>query len=78
VESRFSAVTMISSKPVPFSAGVLPAAAADAPPLSAPAQTRAEMIDAPIRSRTSAAHNTLFMSESPFDHARRARDGDNA
>jgi hypothetical protein len=64
VDSRFSAVTMISSNPV-FSAGALPAGAANAEPLRVMAHRSAGTIDARIPARASAAHNILFMSDSP-------------
>jgi hypothetical protein len=63
VDSRFSAVTTISSNPV--SPGAVPAGAADADPLKVAAHRSAEIIDARNATNPSAAHNTCFMYESP-------------
>jgi hypothetical protein len=61
VDSRFSAVTTISSNP-PYSPGG-DAASADA--LMTMAQGSAKTIHAWITPRTYLANNTFFMSESP-------------
>jgi hypothetical protein len=66
VDSRFSAVTMISSNPVFCSVGVLPAGAVQAAALQVVAHNSAAIIDPRIPARASAAHNTCFMTESPF------------
>jgi hypothetical protein len=65
---------MISSNPALFSAGVLPAGAALADPLKVAAHRSAETIDARIPARASVAHNTCFMSESPYVKQKRLRD----
>jgi hypothetical protein len=75
VDSRFSAVTMISSNPA-FSAGVLPAGAAIAEPLRVTALNSPETSDARILSRASVAHNPYFMSESPYVKQKQLRDVD--
>jgi hypothetical protein len=62
VDSRFSAVTTISSSPA-FSPEAGGAASADA--LMAMAQGSAKTIHAWITPRTYLANNTLFISESP-------------
>jgi hypothetical protein len=65
VDSRFSAVTTISSNPELFSAGELLAGAAETGTLKAAAHRSAETIDARNLTSASAAHNTGFMYESP-------------
>jgi hypothetical protein len=65
VDSRFSAVTTISSNPALFSAGELPAGAADTGILKVAAHRSAETIDARNATSAPAEHNTFFMYESP-------------
>ena len=63
VDSRFSAVTTISSSPALFSAGVLlPAGAASAGPLKAAAHSSAAAADP---DRVYVVNDSDFMSESP-------------
>src|SRR5450755_2192234 len=76
VDSRFSAVTMISSNPVLLSPGVLLGVAAKAGGAKAAAHSSAAAMDARNRPHASAAHNIFFMTNLPTVKQKRLRDVD--
>src|ERR1700722_12949758 len=75
VDSRFSAVTMISSSPVLLS-GVLLGVAARPGVANAAAQSSAAATDIRYRPQASAAHNIFLMTNLPTVKQTRLRDVD--
>ena len=65
VDSRFSAVTTISSNPPLFSAGVLPEGAADIVPLRVSAHMSAKIEDERNPLHAPGAHNSCFIDYLP-------------